>query len=276
MQNTNPLNKYFRQPKIYLSLPSGGKFWPPGVIQGDPSKLPVFGMNAMDEIMFKTPDALFTGEATAEVIKSCIPAITHPMLAPSLDVDSILIAIRLATYGQMLPSSFTCQSCKEKNTFDLDLSKTLDYFAGLEFVDTLIVGPLKVNFRPMTYKEITDMSLKIYELRRTLSQSMKTLSEVQKNKLVSKTMKEISTIQLKAFMSGIISVETEEDTVEDSAHIEEWLSQSDKEFYDKIKEHLERQGASWKIQAQKVKCAECEHENNVDIKLDNSDFFVRG
>ena len=29
---TNPLSKYFRQPKIYLRLPSKGKFYPPGVI----------------------------------------------------------------------------------------------------------------------------------------------------------------------------------------------------------------------------------------------------
>ena len=276
MQNTNPLNKYFRQPKIYLSLPSGGNFYPPGMLQGDPSKLPVFGMSAMDEIMFKTPDALFSGEATAEVIKSCIPTITSPMHIPSLDIDSILIAIRMATYGQMLPSSFTCTSCKEKNTFDLDLTKALDYFNNIEYIDSLIVGPLKVNFRPLTYKEITTMSLKIYELRRKLSQSTKGKSEEETTKFVSKTLKEITQVQIKTFLAGISSVETDEDTVEDPKFIEEWLEQSDKEFYDKIKKHLEEQNAIWKIQPQRVQCAECEAENNVEIKLDNSDFFVRG
>ena len=52
MEN-NPLQKYYRQPKIYLDLPSKGNFYPKGAIEGDPSKLPVFGMTAMDEIMFK-------------------------------------------------------------------------------------------------------------------------------------------------------------------------------------------------------------------------------
>ena len=32
-------------------------------------------MTAKDEMMFKTPDALLNGQATVDVIQSCIPAI---------------------------------------------------------------------------------------------------------------------------------------------------------------------------------------------------------
>jgi len=28
----NPLQKYFRQPKIYIKLPSGGQFYPEGAL----------------------------------------------------------------------------------------------------------------------------------------------------------------------------------------------------------------------------------------------------
>ena len=63
----NPLQKYFRQPKIYIKFPSGGIFNKPGTIQGDVTNTPVYGMTGMDEIIVKTPDALLSGESTAQV-----------------------------------------------------------------------------------------------------------------------------------------------------------------------------------------------------------------
>ena len=276
MHDNNPLTKYFRQPKIYLSLPSGGAYYPPGSLQGDPSKLPVFGMSAMDEIMFKTPDGLFSGEASIQVIKSCIPSITSPWFIPSIDLDAIFLGIRIATYGEIMPSSFQCSKCKEDNKFDLNLSKALDYLASLEYEDSIIVGPLKVNFQPVNYKQITDANIKIYELRRLLAQKTEGKSESQKAKIVNTTLADIANVEVETFLKGIASVETEEDTVDDPNYIKDWLSNSDKEFYDKIKEHLVKQKNRWEVQAQKVKCADCEHENNVAIKLDNSDFFAKG
>ena len=65
------LAKFYRQPKVFIALPSGGTHYYKGMIDGDPTNLPVFGMNAMDELMYKNPDALFSGEATVSVIQSC-------------------------------------------------------------------------------------------------------------------------------------------------------------------------------------------------------------
>ena len=66
---TNPLTKYFRQPKIYLRLPSKGRYYPAGSLDmPDSGELPVYAMTAKDELMFKTPDALLNGESVVEVI----------------------------------------------------------------------------------------------------------------------------------------------------------------------------------------------------------------
>ena len=63
--NNNPLRKYFRQPKIYLRLPSKGKFYPASIIDMPESgELPVFAMTAKDELMIKTPDALLKSSLT--------------------------------------------------------------------------------------------------------------------------------------------------------------------------------------------------------------------
>lgn len=58
-QSANPLKQFFRQPAIYLRLPSNGDFWPAGSLQMTPnSELPVYPMTAIDEITYRTPDAL--------------------------------------------------------------------------------------------------------------------------------------------------------------------------------------------------------------------------
>ena len=55
----NPLETYFRQPSIYIKLPSGGKHYPMGAIEfNENSELAVYPMTAKDEIKMKTPDAL--------------------------------------------------------------------------------------------------------------------------------------------------------------------------------------------------------------------------
>ena len=53
MSNTpNPLSGYFRSPKLYVKLPTGGKFYTKDVVEyPDAGELPVFPMTAKDEIL---------------------------------------------------------------------------------------------------------------------------------------------------------------------------------------------------------------------------------
>ena len=90
-QNTsNPLQKYFRQPKLHVRLPSGGKYYPPGALDlPESGEVAIYPLTAKDELLLKTPDSLMNGTATADVIKSCVPAIKNPWYMPSLDVDAL-------------------------------------------------------------------------------------------------------------------------------------------------------------------------------------------
>ena len=188
----NPLQKYYRQPKVYLSLPSKGKWYPENTIEGDPENLPVFGMTAMDEILFKTPDALFSGEATKSVIKSCIPGIKEPGYVPQIDIDSILIAIRIATYGQNLNTTYKCTSCNEENTAAMDLTGALDYYSGLNYHNIVYLDPLKITLRPYTYDEWTQVQMQTYELQRHLLQTSGDMDEEVRKKHLDEMFKKIN------------------------------------------------------------------------------------
>ena len=97
----NPLAKHFRQPVLYIKLPSNGRWWPEGSVDIPVTgEIPVYSMTAKDEITMKTPDALMNGSSTVHVIESCCPSIHNAWKMPAIDLDSILIAIRIASYGK--------------------------------------------------------------------------------------------------------------------------------------------------------------------------------
>ena len=77
MENfTSPLQKYKRQPKLFIDLPSKGAWYSPQVAEKF-EELEVYSMSASDEIAVKTPDALITGNAVVNIIQNCIPEIKN-------------------------------------------------------------------------------------------------------------------------------------------------------------------------------------------------------
>ena len=104
MQNSqNPLQRFMRQPSIYIKLPSNGVFWAQGAVEMPVSgEIPVLPMSTTDEITLNTPDALMNGVGVVDMIHSCCPNIKNAWEIPVTDLDIILIAIRIASYGEKM------------------------------------------------------------------------------------------------------------------------------------------------------------------------------
>ena len=152
MENESPLKKYTRQPKIYIDLPSKGKYYSNNVLYEDSySNLAVFSMTANDEILYRTPDALINGQATAKNIQSCIPSILKPFSLVTLDVDALLLSIRMATYGPKMQIGQRCKKCNEENEYEVDISKYIEYLNRLEFDDSITYNDFKINFVPLNF-----------------------------------------------------------------------------------------------------------------------------
>ena len=165
----NPLQNYFRQPKIYLKLPTLGRFCDTSAISGDVEKLPIFGMTGMDQIIVKTPDALLNGESTARIIQSCCPNIINPWEITNLDVDSLLVAIRIATYGNKLGITSICKSCSTENSYDIDVSSFLTHYNNCNFQTDVVIDELIIKLKPLTYKQATVFGLDNFTLQKQLS-----------------------------------------------------------------------------------------------------------
>jgi hypothetical protein len=275
----NPLQKYFRQPKIYISLPSKGLFYSEGSLQGDYNNMPVFGMTGMDEIIFKTPDALLNGESTVKVLESCCPYIKEGDKVPSIDIDALLVAIRIATYGEVLDVSHTCAECSHENDYEISLSKILEYFNNQTYDGKIIIDDLILVLRPLNYKEVTEFNIENFKLQKMLFQlNQSSMSEEEGGEEKIKSIqaniyKTISEIQVKLFISSIESIRVGNELVEDVEYISEWLQNSERGFFQEIKRKLEKNKEIWDIPKQHIKCNNCEHETDIAVTLDPSNFF---
>lgn len=270
--NSNPLQKYFRQPKIFISLPSKGLFYPDGVLTGDYSNVPIFAMTGMDELIMKTPDALFSGEATIKLIESCCPYIKDAKEIPSFDVDVLLISIRIATFGPNMTVSHTCKNCKTENEFDIDLNLVLEYYKDRNFNSKLDLGELSVNFKPLSYKDMTRFNTETFKFQKMLSQ-IEGIADDKKQEFIDKVYEQLAELQLDIFLNSIESVNGPGFAVTETDQIKEWLSNSERTQYSSIKNRLESNREAWATPKQHVKCDNCGTEDDISVTMDQSNFF---
>lgn len=272
----NPLSNYFRQPKIFLKLPSGGQFYPEGTLDASTTgEYPVYAMTAKDELILKTPDALLNGQATVELIRSCIPSIRDPWRMPSIDLDAALMAIRVATYGKDMEVNASCPSCNHQNEYVFDIVAYLGKLQEFHFADQVEVGPLKINIRPYDYKESTKAAIKALEQQRIFATvTDENLSDEEKLEKFGRSFVKLTELTVDVVCGCITSIETPEGVVDDKAMIEDFINNSTSEIFNKINDHVMDMKNKIELKTQKVACDECQHEYEINITMDQSNFFA--
>jgi hypothetical protein len=273
---SNPLVNYFRQPKIYITLPSKGEFYPDGSLDTSTNgEYAVYAMTAKDELMFKTPDALLSGQATVELIKSCIPAIRDPWKMPSIDIDAVLIAIRIATYGDMMEISSDCPACNQYNTYEINLVNFLDKVADFHYDHSIEVDPLVVTIRPYSYQEVTRTAIKGIEQQRILSiVNDETMGDEEKIERFGTSFIKLTELTIDVIAGCITSITTPEGTVTDQEQIKEFINNSPTEVFNKVNDHITNMKNKIDMEAQDTVCQECSHEFKMSIVMDQSNFFA--
>jgi len=271
----NPLANWFRQPKIYVQLPSKGRFYPPNTLDvSENDEYPVFAMTAKDELMFKTPDALLSGQSTVEIIKSCIPAIKDPWTMPSIDVDFALIAIRIATYGESMEIGTKCPGCETENDYDVNLTNWLGMFSQFTYNDTVAVDPLVVTIRPYTYKEISKTQIKTLEQQKIFNIiNDEKLDDEQKVEQFGKSFVKLTELTVDIICDCITKIETPDGASTDKKQIKEFIDNCSKDVFEKISAHLTAIKEQIELKAQNVHCEECGQDYEVPVTMDQSNFF---
>ena len=271
----NPLQQYFRQPKIWVGLPSNGAYSDPDTFQGDVSNMPVFGMTGMDEIILKTPDALITGESTVKIIQSCCPNIKHAWHISTIDTNLLYAAIKIATYGNNISVNHTCPACSATHEYDVDLNFIVEFYNNCKYNNILKLGDLVIKTKPLTYKQATDIAIKAFKLRQSLGQIEFLETEDEKSVAITKLFGELSLVQNEMYLQSVEQVEIGETIVTEQEFIIDWLKNCEKSQYDSIKEHIEKNRTAWDLPSFPVQCTDCNTESKIFIELDQSNFFEK-
>jgi hypothetical protein len=275
--NPNPLSKHFRQPAIYLKLPSGGKFYPDGAIDlpvtGD---IPVYPMTVKDEMTLKTPDALMNGVGIVEVIKSCCPNIKDPWSMPAVDMDPVFIAMRLASYGKGMDITCTCPACQVENEFTVDLSALLSTVAVADYSQTSTIGELTFKFCPQSYQDLNLAGKISFEEQRLVESVINNdaISEEEKTHLFSESFERLRQMTVESVAVSIESVTTPQgETVKDRVQISEFLNQASRQVYTEVKATIQSLVDQYKLKPIKATCEECKKHFETPLTFNQSNFF---
>lgn len=280
-QRVNPLASLMRQPKISIKLPSKGKFWAAGSLDMSPnSEYAVYSMTARDELLLKTPDALMNGQAVVDVIQNCIPAIKNAWEIPSIDLDVVLIAIRLATYGEMMETSITIG--EEEMNYNVDLRQLLDtLYETITWEERINVGTeLALYIRPVNYHTISKTSIENFETQKLMNLvNNSELSEEQKVDTFRDSFKKLTDITVGIINNSVYRIESSAGTTEIPEDISEFMENCDKNVYDAVKNRLDSLRKTNSLKPIKVRATQeminngSEEELEVPLTFDPANFF---
>jgi hypothetical protein len=237
----NPLTAFMRQPKIFIRLPSNGEFWSQDSLQvSENGEYPVYSMTAQDELMLKIPDALMNGQAVVDVIQHCMPNVKNAWSVPNIDMDVILIAIRIATYGEKLITPITVGETEMEYT--VDLRSVLDSLnSQITWVSHIPVNDdLTVFVRPINYKQVTELANQSFETQKIMQiANDDKMPEEEKIALFKESFSKLSKVTVGLIAASIYKIDSSNGSTENPQFIKEFIDNSDKEIFNKIQQHIE-------------------------------------
>jgi hypothetical protein len=278
-QRQNPLAGHFRQPAIYLTLPSGGKWWNENALDMPANReLPIYPMSTKDEITLRTPDALLNGQGLIDVIQSCCPNIKDAWSMPSIDVDSVLIAIRIATYGNSMSFDSKCPHCGEDNTHDVDLGKPLSSLRCPDYGKLMHYKDLKIKFKPQQYFSVNKSSMMEFEEQKIISLlNAADMDPDEKSKQLTDSMGRLFDFGINSCTQSTEYIELSDgDRVSDTEFIKEFYKNAESAVITQLQTQVADFATQAKPEGLNLSCQACLKGYSVDLTFDYSNFFAKG
>ena len=282
-ENSNPLNKYFRQASIYVKLPSGTDYPTDVVTKSETGEIGIMPMTAKDEIRFKTPDALMNGQGVVDVIESCVPNIKDAWQIKSYDLDTILVAIRIATYGETMEINFNVPGANESVAHTVNLPAILDQIQKTT-VDTAFTlkDGLKITVQPLTYRDMTSTSLQTFQQQKMYSAIQDSeLPDEDKATRFNDAFKKLTDLNASILLKNMASITMTDGTViTDAAHIKEFVDNANATVIKEIETKLMNLRTQGAVKPLKLKASEEQIKKGapasyeVPVTFDTSNFFV--
>ena len=256
----NPLLLKIRIPGETFRMPSGGIFYDDnelsdGVENGEVHILP---MTTIDEIIMKTPDKLFTGEAITEVFSRCIPQILKPMNLLTKDVDFLLVCLRKLSYGQQFEIKWKhdCDDAKENN-----YNISLDPFIS----NAKSIDPTRITNDYTLHFDETDQTVHLRPPR--FIDVLKLYQAVGDEETDAEELRDKVT-------ASVVGVIRDVDGISDPDLIIEWLKAVPVKFIHDINKAIEKMGDWGPNFDTPLECKDCGEKITIPTPLNPIAFFI--
>ena len=281
--SNNPLQRYFRQARIYVKLPTQGKWYgPDDVTMTEEGEVGVYALTALDDIMLNTPDAMLNGKALENVIANCCPDIKNVKRFMLPDLEALYVGIKSASNNGKADYDRTCPKCKFENSFELQCQALLDSATYIDDADTKLVfdDALEIYVRPYTFEMRQQFLKREFEeerLLRALDESNKDMDELSKAEILGESINRLSRITfalVSKSIEKIVVIETGEEVM-DPQHIDDWLTGISKNQADIVIEAVNTLNAVGVQKKITVQCQSCAESWEDALTFDPSSFFVK-
>ena len=273
--NPNPLSGHFRSPKLYVKIPSDGKFYTSDVVDlPDSGELPIFPMTAKDELIMKNPDALLNGEAITQLISSCVPNVKDVKALVSNDVDVLLVAIQGATHGDDIEVTTKCPKCEESVTGIASVEGAIETMAILDEVYTVSTGDLEIEIKPFRYENTIQAGIASFQSSRSLQAIADIPDDMDKLKVFNDNFMKMADMNYTLIVDAVHSIKLGEEVITDRGHIREFLDNCEAKIGNAIEAQVTEINKIGINKTMQFECEKCEDTFDAPISFDPVNFFT--
>jgi hypothetical protein len=280
----NPLAQYYRKPGTYIELPSGGRFYKITPKLSDTKELAVYPMTAKDELALKNPDALLNGEALKQVIASVCPDIVDVTEIPAPDIDAILVAMRMTSYGDDMELDVS-HGCEESNgksqRVTVGLGSVLSTLKAIpESLGTVsLANGVVVQLKPYSLDAQSRLLRVQFNTMRQLqgAEANENSTIEQKADIANKGYDQLVALSQDILAQSILLVRLPDGIeVTNFNHIHEWVKNLDRASNERLDEEIKSFGKYGITRTLEVTCDHCNNKFTTDMLFDPTSFFNVG
>jgi len=277
----NPLQQFFRQPSVYLRLPTAGRWYTPTTVETtEDHELPVYPLSAMNDIMLNTPDAMLNGQALENVVKDCAPGIKNVKKFMLPDLEALFVAIKSASNGGRMDIDRKCPACQHENTYELNCQGLLDTMSFINEDDLVLRfgDDLLVHVRPYDF-EMRQMFIKREfeeeKLFRNIREQGDSVDEITKAGMMAESVERLSRLTFSLVSRSIEKIVMVKNniSVTDIMHINEWLMSISKAQAEMVMDAVDKINKIGITKTLMVACTECNHSWEETLSFDPASFF---
>lgn len=235
---SNPLAGLMRRPKLKVSLPSRGDFYAKNSIElADNNEYDVYAITARDELTLKNTALLANGQSIVKIFESCVPAIKNGLEVPSIDVDTLVTAIKIASKGAVEKVAVEVNDKTyqvEVNLLDI-ISKDLP-----EWDPVLVIDEITYYLKPAAYKifiNISQQALLTQKIFNVVNDEK--IDEEKKLEVFKDNFTKLTNITMSIVQNSVFKIEVGDEVVVDKKFIDEYIENCESSVFTSLKNRLD-------------------------------------